>query len=194
MTNIPSDKPNRSELHKFILPAIISITSVTVGVLLSQLFLERSSTVNQRIELRKERISAQLPYLQELRRLVSIGQRTTTVIFKSVYVDPTTKKVLGKASEDQSVTVISLAQSIPLQKEWERLSRDIEANAGAIDPDVYENFEAILKMSKANQFPKNQEFQTLSTSGWSTSQLREHWLTMMRILQTRLENKLELAD
>ncbi len=139
-------KHSRTEWLKWVVPSVTSILMILVGVILSQLFLNRTAIVGERAKLKREIINLQYPHLQKIRRFARIGKVAQIAIVHNFFGNVESEKrevyLLPKIAYDEKARL-----------EWERLAGEIAEASDLIEPEIYEIHEMIVSYTKKHPIP-----------------------------------------
>ena len=178
-----------STTNQLLINAAVTIVGSAIGVLLSQLFLERSAIVTQKTELRKQIVIEQLPYLEKMRTLAEVAQQQDPI--EGTFRMP----VNGFFSPSDSFIpqdslVLSHHDPFPrimhdqsLQSQFWGLNAEIQSGRDKIDPEAYSELMDITGYLKQNT----------SKNKWDI-QSRDHWTQMNKRLTERIKAVLSLSE
>lgn len=182
------------QLLKWLGPATIGLIGVFVGVFLNQAFLERTSEVEQRAQLRREIIQSQLPYLQKIRRFAEIGGTVSWVVFKNRFYDPQSGEVIAVDKQGIQVFAPLIAYDTTMHKEWIRLGDEIVASRDVINPEVYGVMERVLEFTTDHPMPAEGGLAAIEISDYSNPDVVATWISLNEYLSLKVERLLYLRQ
>lgn len=173
------------------MPPLIGLAGIIVGVLLTQLFMNRTETIRRNQDVVGEVMKVHYLYAKKLQRIAELGRGISIVKFQRVYVYEGETESFAEDRIGVNYTLPEIATDSTMQYEWELLVNEILKDREAIDPDLIASLNDIVSFVNEHPFPnENDSMEKIIRSRWTDKDIIGRWLSLNDILVLKTEKYL----
>jgi hypothetical protein len=172
-------------------PALIGLVGVIVGILLTQIFMNRTETIRRNQDVAGEVIKVQYLYASKLHRIGELGRGVSVVSFRRVYIFEGETDSFAEDNEGVKYTLPEITQDSTVQNEWNLLVNEILDDREAIDPELIASLNDIVNFAKEHPFPdENDSLEEIVRSRWTDKDVIGRWFSLNDNLMLKTEKYL----
>jgi hypothetical protein len=172
----------------------LPIVGVMATLIFQQVFFRQNIVTEQRLQLRREIVKSQYGQLQKLKRVAQLSRSYKVVVFRRVYMDGTTDRVIGEDKEGIEIRIPEVAYDTTVRREWKELVEEVNAAKETLDVEVYQVFEDILEFLKTHPWPAQLNLESLEKSVWTNPDVIGRWFHLNDYLVLKVDKILSLED
>lgn len=125
------------------IPITTAVIGAAIGILISQVFLQRTERISEATALRRSVVQLQYPDLRKVFELAQLGSTGVMASYRTAYVDRPGGKRLAEDAEGINVYLPHVLVASKERARYEQLLAHLDTTIQTLDPTLSERFEQI---------------------------------------------------